>query len=147
MKKVLIAVDETDGSIDVLSVFQNMVRPPETVILVHVRRPEAGYFVTEQKTSSDRKPENILNFYRKQLEDGGLVSVKTVVREGMPTDEILKVAREEGVDLIIAGHNGMTIMQGLYSGAAGRNTDTMKSSDDGKHNWRTTEGLKVRAAR
>lgn len=40
MKKVLIAVDETEGSKSVLSVFHNMVRPPETVVLVHVQRLE-----------------------------------------------------------------------------------------------------------
>ena len=39
MKKVLIAADDTHGSLAVLEVFRNQVRPPEEVILLHVQRP------------------------------------------------------------------------------------------------------------
>ena len=40
MKKVLIAVDDTKGSKAVLSVFKNLVRPPQDVWLLHVQRLE-----------------------------------------------------------------------------------------------------------
>jgi len=40
MKKVLIAVDDTKGSKAVLSVFKNLVRPPQEVLLLHVQRLE-----------------------------------------------------------------------------------------------------------
>lgn len=135
MKKVLIAVDETEGSKAVLSVFQNMVRPPESVVLVHVQQLEGKSMMidmlgeaeldtlreslkgTEYKEALDRKSEKILNFYRKELENGGLVSVKTVVRDGITSEEILKIAQEEGVDLIVTGYNGKTFMQRMVTGS------------------------------
>ena len=38
MKKILIAVDDTKGSKNVLSVFQNFVQQPAEVVLLHVER-------------------------------------------------------------------------------------------------------------
>lgn len=138
MKKVLIAVDETKGSKAVLSVFQNLVRPPEEVILVHVERLEGGSMMidmlgkaemstlkeslkgTEYKEALDRKAEKVLNYYRKALEDGGLIRVRTIIREGIPADEILKVAEEEDVDLIITGHNGKKGLFRLVTGCVSK---------------------------
>lgn len=141
MKKVLIAVDETEGSKAVLSVFKNMVRPPESVVLVHVQQLEGKSMMidmlsdtelntlrealkgTEYKDALDRKSEKVLNFYRKELENGGLVSVKTVVRDGITSEEILKVAQEEGVDLIITGYNGKSMMQRMISGSISKDME------------------------
>jgi len=141
MKKVLIAVDETEGSKSVLSVFQNMVRPPESVVLVHVQNLEGKSMMvdmlseceldtlreaiagTEYKESLDRKSEKILNFYRKELENGGLVSVKTVVRTGVASEEILKIAQEEGVDLIVTGYNGKSFMQRMVTGSISKDIE------------------------
>ncbi|NTW59126.1 MAG: universal stress protein [Nitrospirae bacterium] len=141
MKKVLIAVDETEGSKAVLSVFQNMVRPPESVVLVHVQQLEGKSMMidmlgeaelntlrealkgTDYKESLDRKSERILNFYRKELENGGLVSVKTIIRDGITSEEILKVAQEESVDLIVTGYNGKTFMQRMVTGSISKDIE------------------------
>lgn len=141
MKKVLIAVDETEGSKAVLSVFQNMVRPPESVVLVHVQNLEGKSMMvdmlsdseldtiresiagTEYKEALDRKSEKILNFYRKELENGGLVSVKTVVRTGVASEEILKIAQEESVDLIVTGYNGKSFMQRMVTGSISKDIE------------------------
>jgi nucleotide-binding universal stress UspA family protein len=141
MKKVLIAVDETEGSKSVLSVFRNMVRPPESVVLVHVQQLEGKSLMidmlgeaemstlreslkgTEHKEALDRKSEKILNYYKKELDNGGLVNVKTVIRDGVPSEEIMKVAQEEGVDLVITGYNGKTLMQRLFSGSVSKDIE------------------------
>lgn len=141
MKKVLIAVDETEGSKSILSVFHNMVRPPESVVLVHVQRLEGNSLMidmlgdaeldtlreslrgTEHKEALDRKSERILNYYRKELENGGLVSIKTVVRDGIPSEEIMKVAQEEGADLIITGYSGKTLLQRLVTGCVSKDVE------------------------
>ena len=141
MKKVLIAVDETESSKSVLSVFHNMVRPPETVVLVHVQRIEGKSMMIDMlgeaemetlreslkgsahKEALDRQSQKILNYYKKALDNGGLVNVKTVVRDGVPSEEILKVAQEEGVDLIITGFSGKTVMQRLVSGCVSRDLE------------------------
>jgi len=141
MKKVLIAVDETEGSKAVLAVFRNMVRPPECVILVHVQQIEGKSMMidmlgeaemstlreslkgSEHKEELDRQSQRILNYYKKELDNGGLVNVKSVVRDGIASEEIMKVAQEEGVDLIITGYNGKTIMQRLIAGSVSKDLE------------------------
>ncbi len=78
---------------------------------------------TEHKEELDRKSEKIMNYYKKELDNGGLVSVKTVIRDGVPSEEIMKVAQEEGVDLIITGYNGKTLMQRLFSGSVSKDIE------------------------
>jgi nucleotide-binding universal stress UspA family protein len=141
MKKILIAVDETEGSKAVLSVFRNMVRPPESVVLIHVQQLEGKSMLidmlgdaemstlreslrgSERKEALDRQSQKILGYYKKELDNGGLVSVKTVVRDGVPSEEIMKVAQEEGVDLIITGYTGKTTMQRLISGSVSKDIE------------------------
>jgi nucleotide-binding universal stress UspA family protein len=171
MKKVLIAVDETEGSKAVLSVFRNMVRPPESVVLVHVQQLEGKSMIidmlgdaerstlreslkgTEYKDALDRKSEKILNFYRKELDNGGLVDVRTVVRDGVPSEEIMKVAQEEGADLIITGYNGKTLMQRLISGSVSKDVEksapvpvlvAKNPTEAERYAWNTTAAVNLK---
>jgi len=141
MNKVLIAVDETKGSKAVLSVFDNMVKPPDEVILLHVEQLEGKSLMTamlgeaemstlreslkgtEYKEALDRKAEKILTHYKKELEHGGLISIKTIIREGNPVDEILRVAEEEGVELIITGGNDKKMLDRLITGRVSRTVE------------------------
>lgn len=141
MKKVLVAVDETKASKLVLSVFNNLVRSPEEVILLHVERLEGRSLMidmlgeaelstlreslkgTEYKDELDRKAEKILNYYKKEIEGAGLFSVRTMVREGIPSEEILKVAEEENADLIIMGCNGAKGLQRLVTGSMSKDVE------------------------
>jgi len=141
MKKVLIAVDETKGSRAVLSVFDNMVKPPDEVILLHVEQLEGKSLMTamlgdaemstlkealkgtEHKEALDRKAEKILAHFKKELEHGGLISIKTIIREGNPVDEILKLAEEEGVELIITGGNERKALDRLITGRVSRTVE------------------------
>ena len=61
---------------------------------------------TEYKDALDKRAERILTFYSKELSLNGLSTVKLVRRDGIPSDEILKVAEEEGAELIILGQSG-----------------------------------------
>jgi nucleotide-binding universal stress UspA family protein len=134
MNKILIAVDDTKGSKNVLGVFKNLVRPPQEVLLLHVQRLEGRSLMidmlseselstlkeslrgTEYKENLDRYSEKILNFYRKEFEGSGLFNVRAIIREGIPADEILKVAEEEKVDLIVVGSNGKRGLNRLITG-------------------------------
>lgn len=134
MNKVLIAVDDTKGSKYVLGVFQNLVRPPQEVLLLHVQRLQGRSLMidmlsdaelstlkeslkgTEHKENLDRQTEKILNYYRKEFENAGLFNIRTIIREGIPADEILKVAEEERVDLIVVGSNGKKGLNRLITG-------------------------------
>ncbi|KAF0145511.1 MAG: hypothetical protein FD156_792 [Nitrospirae bacterium] len=141
MKKILVAVDDSKGSKSVLSVFKNLVRPPEKVILLHVERLLGGSLMidmlgeaelstlreslkgTEYKEELDRKAENILSYYRKELENSGLITIKTVIRDGIPAEEILKVAEEEGVDLIVTGFNEKQGVHRLITGCVSKEVE------------------------
>lgn len=141
MKKILVAVDDTKGSKAVLAVFKNLVRPPEKVILLHVERllgrslmgdmlGEAELSTlkeslkgTEYQEELDRKAEKILGYYRRELENIGLISVKTVIRYGIPAEEILKVAEEEGVDLVITGFNEKQGLHRLITGCVSKDVE------------------------
>ena len=141
MKKILIAADDTKGSLGVLEVFRNQLRPPEEVILVHVQRilgrSVMGNMLGEAEMSTlkeavketefqeelDRKAEKVLSYYKKELENGGLSKIRTVIRAGNVTEEILKVAEEEQVDLMIMGCNGKSGMDRLITGCATRDVE------------------------
>ena len=141
MKKILIAVDETSGSKAVLSVFNNLVRPPEVVLLLHVQRLEGKSLMidmlseaelstlkeslkgSEYKEGLDRKSEQILAFFKKELESSGLINIRTIIREGIPADEILKVAEAENVDLIIVGDNGKKGLVRLITGCVSKEVE------------------------
>jgi nucleotide-binding universal stress UspA family protein len=145
MKKILIATDDTKGSLSVLDVFRNQLRPPEEVILVHVQRllgrslmgdmlgePEMSTLKemvkeTEFQEKLDKQSEKILSHFKRELENGGLFTIKTVVRAGNVHEEILKVAEEEQVDLMILGCNGKTGLDRLISGCVTKNVERQTS--------------------
>ena len=145
MKKVLISVDETEGSKATLSVFHNMVKPPEEVILLHVQKPGGKSLMydmlseaemstlmdsvkdTEYKEKMDIKSNKVLGFYRKALEADGLINVRTMIKQGHPATEITKTADEEDVELVILGCNGKTRLQKLLSGCVTKDVEQSMS--------------------
>jgi nucleotide-binding universal stress UspA family protein len=138
MKKILIAVDDTKASESIMLMFDNLVRPPEEIILLHVEKLEGKTLMidmlgeaelstlreslkgTEYKEELDRKAETILNHYKKKFEHGGLVYVKTMIREGIPSEEIAKVAEEENVELVIVGCSGKSGITRLITGCVSK---------------------------
>ncbi len=137
VEKVLIAVDESKGSRAALSAFQYLIRKPRTVVLVTVQRLLGDSLVidmlgeaelqtlreslkdTEHKEALDSRAQQILDRYAGELRIDG-VTVKKVVRDGPPAEEILKIAREEGVDLIIIGHSCKNFFSRLLKGSVSR---------------------------
>jgi nucleotide-binding universal stress UspA family protein len=138
MKKVLIAVDDTKASKAVLTTFHNSVRQPEEVILLHVERLAGRSLMidmlgetelstlkdavhgTEHKEVLDKKAGKILDYYMKELKGSGLFNVKTVIREGVPAEEILKTADAEGVELIILGYSGRKGINRIIAGSVSK---------------------------
>ncbi|HET7319902.1 MAG TPA: universal stress protein [Nitrospirota bacterium] len=137
MEKVLIAVDDTQGSRATITALRNMIRKPRTVILVTVQRLEGDSLVidmlgeaemktlreslkdTEHQEALDRRARNILDTYAWELWQEG-ITVKKMVRDGPPAEEILKVALEERVDLIIIGYSCKNFFTRLIKGSVSR---------------------------
>jgi len=141
MEKILVAVDGTKDSKYALAVMNILVSPPEEVVLLYVERLEGRSLMTEMlgeaelstlkesikgteyKKELDRKAENILAWFKKKLEGNLLTRVKTVKREGSPAEEILKVAEEEGVELIILGAAGWNSLNRFITGSFPREVE------------------------
>jgi nucleotide-binding universal stress UspA family protein len=138
MKKVLIAVDDTKASKAVLTTFHNSVLRPEEVVLLHVERVAGRSLMidmlgetelstlkdairdTEHKEALDKKAGKILDYYRKELKGSGRFNVRTIIREGIPEEEIIKVADAERVDLIILGNSGRKGLNRIIAGSVSK---------------------------
>ncbi len=141
MNKVLIAVDGMKDSKQILLSMNDEVTSPHLIILLHVQQLIGNSMMTamlsdseistlkeslegtEHKEALDRKAEKILTHYKKKLEDSGLTNIKSVIKAGHPADEILKVAEEEKVDLIIVGCSGKSRFQRLATGCASKDVE------------------------
>ncbi len=141
MKKVLVAVDSPKVSKGIMSVFSSLVSTPENVVLLHVQQLEGNSMMTamlgdaemetlkesmkgtEHKDALDRKAEKVLGFYKNEMEQRGLTGITTLVREGHPSEEILKAAEQEGVDLIIVACSSKSRLQRFVTGCASRDVE------------------------
>ena len=135
MSKVLIAVDGTKASTAVTSTFYNSVSSPERLILLHVEKLEGRSLMvdmlgdaemttlkesmagTEHKDALDEKADKILSYYKREFENSGAGEIVTMVRAGHPCEEILKVAAEADVDLILIGNSERKGLSRVISGS------------------------------
>lgn len=142
MKKILIAVDDTKASQNVLSVFHNFVQQPIEVVLLHVEKLQGRSLMidmlgdakmstlremlngTDYKAVLDMRADKILAFYSRQLGLSGSSMLKTVKREGVPSEEIIKVAEEEGVELIILGQSGRRGFDRFITGKVAKHVES-----------------------
>jgi nucleotide-binding universal stress UspA family protein len=138
MKKVLIAVDDTKASKAVLATFHNSVRQPDEIILLHVERLAGRSLMidmlgeteistlkdavhgTEHKEALDKKAGKVLDYYMKELKGSGSFNIRTVIREGIPAEEIIKVADAERVELIILGYSGRKGINRIIAGSVSK---------------------------
>lgn len=141
MKKVLIAVDDRKSSMAVLSTFSNLVKRPQEVVLVHVERLEGRSMMidmlgdaelgmlkdslrgTDHKETLDRRARKILGYYEKEFADGWSVRTKTILRDGHPAEEIVRLAQDEGAEMIILGYPGKKRLTGLMSGSVAKEVE------------------------
>jgi len=137
MSKVLVAVDGTKASTAVTSTFYNSVSKPERLILLHVEKLEGRSLMvdmlgdaemttlkeslagTEHKAALDEKADKILSYYKREFANSA-GEIVTLVRAGHPYEEILKVAAEEDVDLILIGNSDRKGLSRVISGSVAR---------------------------
>ena len=139
MNKILIAVDDTKSSKEIFEKCTQMCKcmAPEEIILLYVEKfagrslmdemlgdAELGTLQdviqgTEFKEAMDKKAEKILNFYKGALEDRSPVpNVRTMVKTGIPAEEIVQTAKDEDVSLVIIGSRGKRVR--LFMGSVSR---------------------------
>ena len=145
MNKILIAVDDTKGSLQVVETLQNLLGDsdgcgcmPETIVLLYVQKPEGRSVMgdlllstsemetlkeslqgTEYQAQLDEKAEIVLNYFKDLLEKQGFSGIKPLAIQGHPAEEILKAAQENNVEMIIIGSRGKRL-QNLWMGSISR---------------------------
>ena len=62
---------------------------------------------TEFQEAMDKKAQKILGFYKKSLEERSPVpKIRTMIKSGIPAEEIVQTAKDEDVSMIIIGSRG-----------------------------------------
>lgn len=138
MQKVLIAVDDSKGSLKTIDTFLDIFsnNPQQKVVLLYVEKIQGRSLMdemlgeaelstlkeelknTEHQEKLDKKAGIILTYFRKPLESKGITDIKDIVKEGHPADEIIATAKEEGAGLIIVGSRSKrmhTLLMGSVS--------------------------------
>jgi len=124
VKKILVAVDETKGSLQAIETMASLFQcsRPETVVLLYVEKPEGRSVMddlilsdsemstlreslqgTAYQEALDRKAQKVVAFFSEELRKRGIAGIQPLVREGHPADEILNAAEEQGAQMIILG--------------------------------------------
>ena len=127
MNKILIAVDDTKSSKEIFAKCTQICKcmAPEEIILLYVEKfagrslmdemlgdAELGTLRdviqgTEFQEAMDEKAEKILGFYKSALEERSPVpNVRTMVKSGIPAEEIVQTAKDEDASMIIIGSRG-----------------------------------------
>ena len=129
MKKILIAVDGSEDSDKALSQGGKLAKEMDLdVVVVTVERPIESIlsifdtFLKKTDPASEKEirekyesiGRDLLNQAEKSIKKEGVAKVKTVVKEGKPAEEILKVAEKEKADLIIIGSRGKGLAKTVF---------------------------------
>lgn len=122
-KKMLVAIDLTEEAPQVLERARELREAYNAeLLLVHVVEP-VGYAyggdipmdLTELQDQLDKAAKEQLGKYGEQY---GIAAENQVVTVGRPESEIHRIAREEGVDLIVVGSHGRKGFQLLLGSTA-----------------------------
>ena len=145
MNKILIAVDDTKGSLQVVETLQNLLGDsegcgcmPESIVLLYVQKPEGRSIMgdlllstsemetlkeslqgTEYQAQLDQKSEIVLDYFKDLLEKQGFSGIKPLSLQGHPAEEILKTAKEEKAEMIVMGSRGKRL-HNLWMGSISR---------------------------
>jgi nucleotide-binding universal stress UspA family protein len=145
MDKILLAVDETKGSLAVIELLENLLGDcadnscvPKTINLLYVEKLEGRSLMdglllsssetetlkeslqgTEYQEQLDQQAEKVLGYFADLLQKKGFSGVVPLVRQGHPAEEILKAAQENDVEMIVLGSRGKRL-HNLWMGSISR---------------------------
>ncbi|MCL4859703.1 MAG: universal stress protein [Caldilineaceae bacterium] len=129
IKRILIPVDGSSFSLEVLRYVTRFLKPDQTkVILFHVAEPpsmvelgapgdpELTIFADQEVASVEAGFASMMQMHMRYLEHNGF-SAETVVYFGEPTAEIERYIREEGVDMVAMTTHGRTGLARMLLGS------------------------------
>jgi nucleotide-binding universal stress UspA family protein len=120
MKRILVAVDGSEYSLAAVKAAAELAaeRSIKTVTLINVIPLETSTegAVPIAATPGDIEAWEIFEQPKALLEKAG-VKPELLVRIGDPADQIVRVAREHGFDLIVVGHRGLSPVKAFLLGS------------------------------
>jgi nucleotide-binding universal stress UspA family protein len=140
MNKILIAVDDTKSSKEIFDKCTQICKcmAPDEIILLYVEKFAGRSLMdemlgeaelstlqevvqgTEFKEAMDRKADRILGYYKSALEERSPVpNIRTMVKSGIPAEEIVKTAKDEDASMILIGSRGKRVSH-LFMGSVSR---------------------------
>jgi nucleotide-binding universal stress UspA family protein len=76
---------------------------------------------TEYKEALDKKADKILGYYKSALEANSPVpNIQTMVKAGVPAEQIVQTAKDEDVSIILIGSRGKRGSSHLFMGSVSR---------------------------
>lgn len=141
MDTILLAVDDTKTSLQICDkmaeIFCKCI--PETIILLYVQKLLTGEHVmddlvitqsewktlkeslqgTEHQKKSEEKAKKVMDHFLGHLHQKGITGIRPVVKEGHAAEQILEVAKNEKVDMIVMGCRSSRL-HNLFIGSVSR---------------------------
>ncbi len=123
-RKILVAFDGSPKSYEAFDhalELASMSRQAAILALSVVQPPESLYFIEMDDVVErvSREYERLLAELAEKAREKD-VTVETRVAIGHPASSIVQTAREEGCDLIVIGHKGKSMLEGLLLGSVSR---------------------------
>jgi len=81
------------------------------------------------KVSGSTPTEDVLRDAADRARSSGLTDIETVAVEGDPVDELVRVADQRGVDLVVVGNRGLNSLAGRLLGSVPANISQRASCD------------------
>lgn len=81
------------------------------------------------KVSGSTPAEDVLRDAADRARSSGLTDIETVAVEGDPVDELVRVADQRGVDLVVVGNRGLNSLAGRLLGSVPANISHRASCD------------------
>jgi nucleotide-binding universal stress UspA family protein len=117
-KSVLVPIDFSDASLEALKEALSLVDSPSHVHAIHVLsdlKSEAAFI--REALGMDEREERAGALLSTTLADAGAEAVEPIIRAGSAGEEISKVARELGCDLIVMPTHGREGVSRLLLGS------------------------------
>jgi nucleotide-binding universal stress UspA family protein len=118
MTKILIAYDGSEHSRRALR-YAERVQPHDEVSVISV----AAALIEGPRTAAFTDPASAPDAHRVQLEEARMiladlgVEAEPIIAIGNPADEILNVAEEHGIELVVVGRTGMNAVRRFLMGS------------------------------
>lgn len=112
--KILVAYDTSNQALKAFELGLDLAhRYGADLIVLSVARPPEPPQEVEAEAFIDRTTEYFEDFFAKLRETAGRLglSPRFEVRVGHPADQIVHMANQEGVDMIVMGHRGKSMIQ------------------------------------